>query len=361
MLTIDEIEAACDLGKPLDFSRHALEVPELTLCERFHPLGFTIELRTNSAGVLSLARQLWSVFEPRQQCHRQPVRVDVHVLDLHKLDVHKLDVDTAASEADHKAEECPPAPVVRLRMPSIISVADPDNYSIADLEERWTRIVVARSTERHRNYFGYFFLNAAAMCHIASTHATPIHAGCVAFPGRAMLRGILLCGDSGAGKSSLSYACARAGWTYVTDDASYLLHDGDGLTVTGNYHQVRFRPSAGVLFPEVEGLEITPRAAGKPSIEMPTASLPWISCASTTSIEYLVFLNRRVASPPALVPYRKEVARHFLRQVVFGSAESLARHYRNLDRLLTVEVLELRYSDLDWAVERLKALAEEGR
>jgi hypothetical protein len=347
MLTIDEIEAACDVGKPLDFSRHALEAPELTLCERFHPLGFAIELRTNSLAILSLARELWSVFEPRPQPIQRPIRVDVHV----------VDAPMVGSDEDGAKEECPPAPSVRFLMPLIVTVADAHNFSVGNLEEGWTRVVVARGTESHRNYLGYFFLGAAPLCHIASAHATPIHAGCVAWKGR----GILLCGDSGAGKSSLSYACARAGWTYVTDDASYLLHDGKGLTITGNCHQVRFRPTAGQLFPEVEGLEITPRAAGKPSIEMPTASLPWMSRAATAHIDSLVFLNRRVASPPALAPYCKEVARSFLRQVLFGPVQSLAVQYRNLDRLLNAEVLELRYNDLDWAVQRLRALAEEGR
>jgi len=347
MLTIDEIEAACDAGEPLDFSRHALEAPELTLCERFHPLGFAVELHTNSAGVLSLARELWSVFEPGGQSGKPPIRVDVHV----------VDAPMPESDKDGVPEECPPAPSVRFMMPLIVSVADAHNFSVGNLQEGWTRIVVARSTESHRNYLGYFFLGAAPLCHIASAHATPVHAGCVAWKGR----GILLCGDSGAGKSSLSYACARAGWTFTTDDASYLLHDGNGLTVTGNCHQVRFRPSAGALFPEVEGLELTPRAAGKPSIEMPTASLPWIRCASHASIQYLVFLNRRSVCPPALAPYRKDVAHHFLRQVVFGPAESLALQYQALDRLLTLEVLELRYNDLDWAVQRLQALVEDGR
>jgi hypothetical protein len=347
MLTIDEIEAACDQDKPLDFSRHSLEAPELTLREAFHPLGFSMELRTNSPSILSLARVLWSVFEPRPQLDMRPIRVDVHVVDAAMLE----------SDEDGAKEECPPAPSVRFMMPLIVTVSDAHNFSVGNLEEGWTRVVVARSTENHRNYLGYFFLGAAPLCHIASAHATPIHAGCVAFKGR----GILLCGDSGAGKSSLSYACARAGWTYITDDASYLLHEADGRTVTGNCHQVRFRPTAGKLFPEVEGLAITPRAAGKPSIEMPTASLPWMRCASTASIQYLVFLNRRVAAPQALAPYRKDVARHFLRQVVFGTAESLAAHHRSIERLLSAQVLELRYNDLDWAVQRLQALAEEGR
>jgi hypothetical protein len=174
-------------------------------------------------------------------------------------------------------------------------------------------------------------------------------------------QGVLLCGDSGAGKSSLSYACARAGWTYVSDDASDLLIEGSDRLVIGNCHQVRFRPSAVDLFPELEGLEVTPRAVGKPSIELPTAPMAGIICAPTAQVDFLVFLNRRVPGPPELVPYRKDVARYFMRQVLFGPPEILAAQYAALERLLTARIFELRYSDLNWAVQRLETLVREGR
>lgn len=140
-----------------------------------------------------------------------------------------------------------------------------------------------------------------------------------------------------------------------------LLNDGTARLVIGDCHQVRFRPSAAELFPELNGLEITPRAAGKPSIELPTAAMHGMTCAPTAQVDFLVFLNRRVPGRQELVPYRKDVARYFMRQVLFGSAESLAVQYAALERLLTAEVFEMRYSDLGWAVSRLETLAREGR
>jgi hypothetical protein len=334
-MTIEEVESACDASEPLDFSRHALEVPELSYWEMFYPLGFPTKLRTNSPEILTQARNLWPMFEKRFDT--EPIRVDVHVV-----------------ESD--STECPPTPVFRIMYPLLISVADTNNYRIGHLDRNRTQITISRTTEKHSSYLGYFFLGFAPHDHIESRYATPVHAGCVALKGR----GVLLCGDSGAGKSSLSYACARAGWTYVSDDASDLLNDGTDRLVIGNCHQVRFRPSAANLFPELEGLEITPRAVGKPSIELPTAPISGMVCAPTAQVDFLVFLNRRVPGPPELIPYRKDVARYFMRQVLFGSAESLAAQYAALDRLLTAEVFELRYSDLDWAVRRLETLVREG-
>ncbi len=335
-MTIEEIESACDASEPLDFSRHEVEVPKLSHGEMFYPLGFPTELRTNSTEILAQARSLWSIFE--KQFDTEPIYVDVHVV-----------------ESD--STECPPTPVCRIMYPLLISVADANNYSIVHLDRNRTQITISRAAEKHRSYLAYFFLGYAPHNHIESRYLTPVHAGCVAHTGR----GVLLCGDSGAGKSSLSYACARAGWTYVSDDASSLVNDSIDRLIIGNCHQVRFRPSAAELFPELNGLEITPRAAGKPSIELPTAPMPGITCASTAQVDFLVFLNRRVSGPSELVPYRKEVARYFMRQVLFGTTESLAAQYAALERLLTAEVFELRYSDLGWAVHRLETLVREGR
>jgi len=74
----------------------------------------------------------------------------------------------------------------------------------------------------------------------------------------------------------------------------------------------------------------------------------------------VVFLNRRAPGPPALVPYRTDAARRFMHQVLFGATESLAAQYAALERLLTAKIVELRYTDLDWAVDRLESLTREG-
>jgi hypothetical protein len=148
----------------------------------------------------------------------------------------------------------------------------------------------------------------------------------------------------------------------VSDDASFLLNcKAHERIVTGNCHQVRFRPSAAELFPEVRGLEATPRAAGKPSIELSTAEMLHMKCAEHAKIDFLVFLNRRAGTAPELLPYRTEVARYYMRQVLYGASESLAKQYEAIEHLLTAEIVELRYSDLDWAVDRLRMLVREGR
>jgi len=336
MMTIREIEYACDGKRSLDFSRHPLEGPELSLHKVFYPLGFPVEVKTNSAEILAICSRIWDGFKRHFDTER--IEIEVHLVESASI-------------------ECPPAPSLHMTLPIMVSVANADNYSVADLCKYRTRVTVSQAALMHKGYLRYFFLHAAAACHIATRFTTPVHAGCVALDGR----GVLLCGDSGAGKSSLSYACARAGWTFITDDASFLLNGGSRRIVTGDSRRVRLRPSAAELFPEINGLKMTPRAAGKPSIEVPTDTIPNFVCARTAKVDYMVFLNRRFDGPPQLLPYRKDVARAFMRQVLYGSPEILAPQYEAIERLLTVDVLELRYSDMDWAVGRLRTLMEEGR
>jgi hypothetical protein len=329
-MTIQEIESACDRSQTLDFTRHELEGPELSFRGTFYPKGFPAEVRTNSQEVLCLFKQAWGSLERRFTT--DPIEITVLLTETQSI-------------------ECPPAPIYRIMRPLLISIADIHNYSVVDLAHNRTSITISRAALQYKPYLRFFFLDAAAGPHIATRHATPVHAGCVALDGR----GILLCGDSGAGKSSLSYACARAGWSYIADDCSFLLNGSEDRTVMGDSRHVRLRPSAAELFPEINGLKITPRAAGKPSIEMDTATLPIVR-SETAQVDYMVFLNRRSGGSPSLQPYRKDVAKYFMRQVLYGSGESLAVQYEAIERMLTAEILELRYSDIDWAVDRLERL-----
>jgi hypothetical protein len=231
-----------------------------------------------------------------------------------------------------------------------VRIADAANFYIVDLLQGFSFGWINAAAVSHRSYLKYHFLEAAALAHIANRHASPVHAACVEWQGR----GVLLCGDSGAGKSSLAFACARAGWTYVTDDASFLPNGESERRVVGNCHVVRLRPSAVELFKEVAGKPITPRVTGKPSIEIRLATMPEIRRAPSSNVEYIVFLNRRNSRIQELVPFPMDAARSYIHKHLNGMEE-----IASVDRLLTARIFELRYFDLDWAVERLKCLVQE--
>jgi len=335
--TICEIEEAYRSARPIPKADATHARMELPFRERFYPLGFPLDLSTNRREILDAARESWGTFGELLQT--APLEVQVGVL-------------------PGRSEACPPPAECRAQRHILSFVADRENHGMTDMARGFSAIWLAEQVLQYRSYVRYVFLECAAMSQIASRHATGVHSACVARRGA----GVLLCGDSGAGKSTLAYACAKAGWTYVTDDGSYMLHGGDAIQVVGNCTQVRFRASAGSLFPEIRGGNITQRTqSGKPSIELNTAGLPGILCSQTATIRYFVLLNRRAEVNAPLRPYSKEVARCFLRQGRFSPPEILPRHYANIDRLLELPVLELRYRDLDWAIEQLEGLVEGAR
>jgi len=64
--------------------------------------------------------------------------------------------------------------------------------------------------------------------------------------------------------------------------------------------------------------------------------------------------------PSRLSRFSRDAARQSLRQVLYGMPKTIARQGAALERLLAIDVFELRYRDLDWAVNRLETLVREG-
>jgi hypothetical protein len=305
---------------------------ELPLRVVFYPLGFAVEISTNSQAVLDAARESWKNLSQR---HSSPML--------------RMGIAVTTGESG----DCPPSPVVRAHRQLLTIVANPENQAVCDLGAGYAYAWLTHGSLLHRRYLRYHYIEAIALILISNSYATAIHAACVSRHGR----GMLLCGDTGAGKSTLAYACARAGWTYTSDDACYLLRATGQPRVAGNSRQIRFRPSASDLFPELRGRAITPRAEGKPSIEVPTSELGGLVTEDEAPIDYIIFLNRQTSAGVDLLPFSRTVAMRRFHQSLFPEDEVQQLRAAALERLSTAEVYELRYRDLQQAVDRLERLA----
>jgi hypothetical protein len=308
METTNEVETLAQLDPVLsDFS--------LPLRGIYYPLGFAVEISTNSAEVLVAAEESWGHF--RKIFSESPVRIDVGVI------------------ADD-SKECPPAPGCRARGNLLTTIADAKNYVVSDLNRGFAFAWLTQAAVEHRAYLRYYFLEATALTLLDALYLTPLHAACVEIESQ----GVLLCGESGAGKSSLAFACARKGWKYLSDDSSAMVRKRKGRVVVGNPHQMRFRESAIELFPELREQRVTPRFTGKMAIELATSTLP---------------------EPPSLRPLPKGIASQYFQQCIFlGDTEAQQAQKSSLNNLLTASVFEMRYRDLDWAVQRIETLVQEG-
>ena len=309
---------------------------DLPLQAVFHPLGFPVEVATNSHDVLLAAKDSWG---------------------LSQLVFPEVPVQISFGVTQDEAQDCPPAPVCRGRRNLISLVSDEQNFGVCDLRSGFAFSWVTEATVRNRAYFRYHFLESMALIMLMSRYLTPIHAACVAFNGR----GILLCGESRAGKSSLAFACARKGWTFIADDASSLVRNRSNRVVVGNPHQMRFRESAIEIFPDLGYERVAPRVNGEMAIELATSDLPEIVTAPQAPVDYIVFLNRRNSGPATLTGFSREQAARWFEQVVcYGDEEDRDAQKASLRNLLTAEIFELAYSNLDAAVNRLESMTRKG-
>ncbi len=307
---------------------------ELPLHGTYYPLGFSLEIATNSEQVLSAAEESWGHFH--KMWAEPPLQLRVAVSDI-------------ASSA------CTQPPTVRERWNLLVRVANAANFSLSNIELGLSSAWVTPSMVADRGYFRYEFLEGMCWDLLDPRHLTSVHAACV----RKENQGVLLSGDSGAGKSSLSYACARKGWMLLSDDSTCLIRKSSPLVVVGNPFQIRFRDSAVALFPELRDRKIARRLYGKLSIEVPTAELSEIKTIYNSSVDHIVFLRRGQSGPARLVPFPKEIALPWFEKVIWHTEEAVREYQRAaLRKLLDREILELRYDDLDSAVAALDELVE---
>jgi hypothetical protein len=332
----DDLEAAAERVVTQGRFDPYLQFVEMPHTKLFYPLGFPLRVSSNSRAIVEAAEEIWGEFG--QEMEMPAIKLQLGAL-------------------EDGSTECPPAPVSRAHGCTMVRIGDAGNFYVADMKRGHSFGWVTSAALAHRSYLRYHYLEAAALIHIANRYSVPVHAACVELDGS----GVMLCGESGAGKSSLAFACARAGWTYVTDDSSFLVHGERERRVHGNCHMIRMRPSASELFEEISGRAVMQRAAGKPSIEIPLSAMPEIRRATRSNVDFVVFLNRGSSTAEELLPHPEAAFRGYLHKHLCGAEELHEAQMATVERLLTARVFELRYQDLDWAVGRLERLVRERR
>jgi hypothetical protein len=162
----------------------------------------------------------------------------------------------------------------------------------------------------------------------------------------------------------LAYACARAGWTYVSDDSAFLVRNRDDRYAIGEPYSIRFRTDAPDLFGELADHLPTVRPTGKIGIEVQTRGLG-ISTAPGCVVDHVVLLERRPPDRPVPASIH-HCAADRLREDWVRFASLGRRDIRNAQRrcherlLLRAGLWKMQYSHLDDAVARLERLVDSG-
>lgn len=290
----------------------------------FYPLGYPVLIVTASRDVLDCAGESWGQW--KQIFEAAPLRLAVSVGE-----------GAAAANPEFIAR------------PNVLAyVADADNCGEFRTAGKSGWIRVSRGTLSHRIHFRYHFLEALVLTALDTVAFTPLHAACIGREDRA----ILLCGDSGAGKSSVAYEAARRGWTFVSDDSVHLARS-DGGVLVGNPYKLHLRADAGMRFPEIAGSPSSAQPNGKTAIEVSTAALNTHVCWSGPA--GCVFLHRRPGRVN-LRSYPVGAALDYFREYAWW--QSRARVYSEGQRVLAGGCWSLEYESSDAAVEFLAELQE---
>lgn len=302
----------------------------LPLSITLHPMGFPLEITTNSEDILMAATDLWAAYP--QLSAVEPVRLAVAVNDA--------------------PEDALSNPTLRGHEHLVCIVQSARNFAVADLARGSAYVLLTQESAADYEQFRYHFLEPLVYLMIESLHTVPLHASCVALESGALV----LCGESGTGKTSLAYTCARKGWAYLSDDATHVLRRRDDYQVAGRPHRIRFRDSARGLFPELASYVPVRRPNGKWDIEVTSEELA-LQTAYRAEARAIVFLNRTGASSCNLAPFSRAEAREILEGVIcYGDKRSRAEQLTALHCFLNLPVLQLTYSEGCQAEKELRRL-----
>jgi hypothetical protein len=158
-------------------------------------------------------------------------------------------------------------------------------------------------------HFRYNLLECLALALVTQRDRYPVHAAAVVRGERALL----LVGASAVGKSTLSYACVRAGWQLLAEDAVYVSL-GQNLLVApsvatpsvaavwGAPWRIHLLPDAPRHFPELVGIAPQIQANGKLKLALDLTTLSDLPPRTSAAQARVCLLSRRAGAAASAEP-----------------------------------------------------------
>ncbi len=290
---------------------------------RLHPLGYPVDIVSSTEAVLAAASKSWEPWPALFDT--APMRFEVEI---------------------HRSPGPRNLPSFEAPAGWLTFSADDQNFAAFELESRIGYMSIGDSALHDEAAFRHHWLEALVLTALDSVFFTPLHAACVARDGA----GTLLCGDSGAGKSSLAYGCARRGWTLVSDDAVHLAPGPERIGVGGS-NMIHLREPARDLFPELDALDAGTAPNGKQAIEIDAAEKGFLT-ARYAFASRCFFLLRR-PGPAVIRPFSACAAvQYFLKYLLPRDTTAAERHLREF---LSPAPCLLEYERVEDAIEVLEA------
>src|SRR5271168_2045 len=249
----------------------------LPLGARFFVAGSIWDLRSNSPEIL---QAMWETFD-QVGGEQQP---DFHL---------RFHVDLAVNSAPRWS-----TPHFRALDHLYYGTYGPYDSMLVDQMSRRVIGSFSPAVARDRGYWKQTVLPVLLGIASASIGVTPVHCACVVKNGS----GLLLGGESGAGKSTTALSLSRNGFSYLSDDCTYLSRTGREIRAWGLPTAVKLLPDAVSYFPELVSLDPVLSLNGEWALNVDPAGISNVERCLSCTPRWLVFLERELNSPPVIKP-----------------------------------------------------------
>jgi hypothetical protein len=189
----------------------------------------------------------------------------------------------------------------------VFAFLPPRSFVTYDLLRRRVHGALSVAAARDRFFWNNLLLPITIGVLGTTVGVVPLHCACLDHNGN----GLLVAGVSGAGKSTLSAALAECGFSFVSDDWTYISKEGSTLIAHGLSSPVKLLPDAVRFFPHLRHCAPRTTLNGELAYEIDPSRTEGFAVKHTSHPRRLLFLERTSQLGCYFVPCRSEYVRSF--------------------------------------------------
>jgi len=174
----------------------------------------------------------------------------------------------------------------------VVALFGERNRFMLDLRRRQASGAVSPETARDAKFWHNTFFPIAIGILGATFGLVPLHCACLDLDGE----GLLIAGNAGAGKSTLALALLEQGFSFASDEWTYVLSRNADLTLHTLGSPAKLLPDAGRFFPGLRQLQLQTAMNGELSYEVDISCWPGARAPIAQSFPNRILFLQRVAA-----------------------------------------------------------------